>query len=295
MSGDPAPGETRAYKDGFVTVSDGLRLHYRDYPGSAGHPPILCLPGLTRNARDFAQFAERYSPRFRVIALDFRGRAESDYDPQPSRYQPLTYAQDVIELLGHLQVDKAVFVGTSLGGLVTMTIAALAPQLIAGAILNDIGPEIARPGIERIKSYVGGGETFATWDEAAAKLAANNAGSFDHYTQDHWLRMAKRACCEEGGAIRFDYDPAIALPFNSGGETPRVDMWPLFAALAQKPLLVIRGGKSDLFSAETTEKMQAAAPEMRLTVVPGVGHAPDLDEPEAIAAIDEFLDGMAGA
>ena len=276
------------YEDCYFTVPDGLKLHYRDYPGDVGKPPLLCLPGLTRNSRDFADFAERYSPRFRVLALEFRGRAMSDYDPVPARYNPLTYAQDVIQLLDRLAIAQAIFVGTSLGGLVTMTVAAVAPQRIAAAILNDIGPEVNPAGIDRIKTYVGKGTRFTSWDEAGETIARNTQ-AFDNYTHDDWVRMAKRNCREENGEIVFDYDPAIALPFNTGSATPQIDMWPLFAALAQKPLVVIRGAKSDLLSAEALEKMHDAAPNMKSAVVPAVGHAPDLGEPEALAAIDAFL------
>jgi pimeloyl-ACP methyl ester carboxylesterase len=281
------------FEDRYFVVRDGLRVHYRDYPGPSDKPPILCLPGLTRNSRDFAELAERCSPHFRVLALDFRGRGGSDYDPQPERYTPLTYAGDVIELLNDLKIEQAIFIGTSLGGLVTMTIAAMAPQYIAAAILNDIGPDVDMTGIERIKSYVGKDVRFASWDEAADVIAANLGGAFDGFTHDDWVRMAKRNCREENGEIRFDYDMAIAHPFNSGGETPQVDLWPLFAALAQKPLLVIRGEQSDLLTADTAARMLNAAPGMKLAVVPGVGHAPELNEPEAIAAIDEFLDTVA--
>ena len=277
------------YADRFFTVADGLRLHYRDYPGDAGKPPLLCLPGLTRNSKDFAQLAEHISPRFRVLALEFRGRAMSDFDPVPARYNPLTYAQDVIQLLDQLDIPQAIFVGTSLGGLVTMTVAALAPQRIAAAILNDIGPEIADSGVDRIKSYVGKAVRFQSWDEAAEAVAANNAHAFENYAHDDWVKMAQRNCREENGEIVFDYDMAIALPFNSAGPAPTIDMWPFFQALAQKPLLVIRGGKSDLLTAEALAKMHEAAPAMRSAVVPGVGHAPELNEPEAVAAIDAFL------
>ena len=135
------------YEHRYFTVRDGLKLHYRDYPGSSDRPPILCLHGLTRNSRDFAEFAERFSPQFRVLSLEFRGRADSDYDPQPMRYNPLTYAGDVIEFLDSLGIDRAIFVGTSLGGLVTMTIAATQPQRIAATILNDIGPDVDMSGI----------------------------------------------------------------------------------------------------------------------------------------------------
>jgi pimeloyl-ACP methyl ester carboxylesterase len=277
------------YRDGFFTVRDGLKLHYRDSPGSSDTPPMLCLRGLTRNTRDYAGLAARYSPRFRVLTLDFRGRGRSDHDPQPSRYLPPTYAYDVIELLDQLRIEQAIFVGTSLGGLVTMGLAAIAPQRIAAAILNDIGPEIADAGVQRIKSYVGRKLRFKSWDEAADSVAANNAHAFPRYERDDWLGMAKRNCREEKGEILLDYDMAIAVPFEAAAAGQQVDMWPLFLALAQKPLLVIRGERSDLLDSETALKMRAAAPQMILAEIPDVGHAPDLGEPEAVAAIDLFL------
>ena len=283
------PVTTERYADRYFSVRDGLRLHYRDYPGAADKPPLLCLPGLTRNARDFAEFAERYSPSFRVIALDFRGRGASDYDPLPARYTPLTYAADVVELLDELGIAEAIFVGTSLGGLVTMVIAATAPQRIAAAIINDVGPDVDPAGIDRILSYVGNDIRFKSWDEAADRIAGNYGGNFERFTRADWVAMAKRNCREENGEIRFDYDMAIAEPFRTAGPVPQVDLWPLFAALGRKPLLAIRGEKSDLLTEQTAEKMKSVAPGMKLAVVPGVGHAPELSEPEAIAAIDEFL------
>jgi pimeloyl-ACP methyl ester carboxylesterase len=280
------------YRDCYFEVPDGLRLHYRDYPGDASKPPLLCLPGLTRNARDFAEFAERYSPRFRVLALDFRGRALSDYDPQPERYMPFTYAKDVIELLDQLQVPEAIFVGTSLGGLVTMAIAVTTPDRIVATIMNDVGPDVSEEGIERIKSYVGRDVRFADWEEAGRTIAANVGKSFEHRSHDGWVANARRNCREENGEVRFDYDMAIAVPFQTANSGPQVDLWPFFKALAAKPLLVVRGANSDLLTAETAERMKAEAPGMQLATVAGVGHAPDLDEPEAVAAIDEFLDSL---
>jgi pimeloyl-ACP methyl ester carboxylesterase len=288
MSADAGAREVR-YRDGYAIVADGLRLHYRDYPGASGKPPLLCLHGLTRNARDFAELAERYSPCWRVLAVDFRGRGLSDYDPVPSRYNPLTYASDLIELLDQLMIEQAVFVGTSLGGLVTMTMAAMAPQRIAASILNDVGPELTDAGLERIRSYVGKSAHFASWDEAADAIAANNnhlPASFGHAD---WLKMAHRVCREDNGAILFDYDMAIRLPFETQGPAPKIDMWPLFKTLGQKPLLVVRGERSDLLSADALERMHAAVPDMKSVTVPGVGHAPMLDEPETVAAIDSFL------
>jgi pimeloyl-ACP methyl ester carboxylesterase len=280
--------ETR-YRDCYFTVSDGIRLHYRDYAGSADRPPLLCLPGLTRNSRDFADFAERHSPHFRVIALEFRGRGSSDYDPVPTRYNPLNYAKDVIELLDALAIAQAIFVGTSLGGLVTMTIAALAPQRIAAAILNDVGPELGQVGLDRIQRYVGRGARFASWKEAAEAIAENQAHAFPGYKAEDWLATARRNCREESGEIVFDYDMAIADAFVTAGPTPKIDLWPLFAALALKPLLVVRGELSELLSAEAFQKMRLAAPQARFVEVPHVGHAPMLDEPEAAEAIDAFL------
>jgi pimeloyl-ACP methyl ester carboxylesterase len=281
--------EAGQFSDRYFANRDGLRLHYRDYPGASDKPPLLCLPGLTRNSRDFAELAERYSPRFRVIALDFRGRAASDYDPIPSRYNPLTYAGDVLELLDQLDLPQAIFVGTSLGGLVTMVLAATAPQRIAAAIINDVGPDVDPAGIDRILSYVGKDVRFASWDEAADTIAANNGSNFERFSHADWVAMARRNCREEDGTIRFDYDMAIAEPFKTAGPTPDVDLWPLFAALGAKPLLVIRGEKSDLLTSRTTERMKAVVPAMNLVVVPGVGHAPELSEPEAVAAMDQFL------
>jgi pimeloyl-ACP methyl ester carboxylesterase len=281
------------YEDRYLAVPDGLKLHYRDYPGSSDRPPILCLHGLTRNSRDFAEFAERASPRFRVLALEFRGRADSDYDPQPMRYNPLTYAADVLEMLDQLGIDQAIFVGTSLGGLVTMTIAAMAPQRIAATILNDIGPDVDASGIGRILTYVGQDVRFKDWDEAADTIASNYGAAFDRYTHEDWVKMAKRNCREIDGEIGFNYDMAIAEPFRNSGPAPQVDLWPLFQVLASKPLLVVRGAKSDLLTAATTEKMQALAPNTMLAVVEGVGHAPELNEPEAMEAIDAFLNSLA--
>ena len=164
---------TDGYADRYFTNRDGLRLHYCDYPGSAERPPLLCLPGLTRNSRDFADLAERLSPRFRVLALDFRGRALSDYDPIPARYLPPTYLYDVIELLDELGLSQAVFIGTSLGGLVTMLMAVVAPDRIAASIINDVGPDVNPGGIDRIKTYVGKDVRYKDWDAAADAISAN--------------------------------------------------------------------------------------------------------------------------
>jgi pimeloyl-ACP methyl ester carboxylesterase len=170
-----------------------------------------------------------------------------------------------------------------------MVLAATAPQYIAAAIINDVGPDVDPAGIDRILTYVGKDVRFNSWDEAADAIAANYGGNFERFTHADWVAMAKRNCREDNGEIRFDYDMAIAEPFKTAGPTPQPDLWPLFAALGRKPLLIVRGAKSDLLTAQTAEKMRAVAPGMRLAVIPGVGHAPELNELEAITAIDEFL------
>src|SRR5688500_518295 len=217
----PAPGKAAEWDARTWTSHDGLQLHYRDYPGSDDRPPLLCLHGLTRNSRDFEDFADRYAGRFRIIAVDFRGRGMSERDPQPARYLPLTYAADILQLLDELAIEQAVFVGTSLGGLVTMLVASIQPQRIAGASLNDVGPELDDRGLERIRSYVGKPMRFKDWDEAADYVAAINRNLPASYGPDDWRRAARRLCREDGDVIVFDYDMAIAEPFNRPGDFNR--------------------------------------------------------------------------
>ena len=271
------------------TSRDGLELFYRDYPGSGERPPLLCLHGLTRNSRDFEGFAGRYAGRFRLIAVDFRGRGRSGRDPLPSRYVPPTYAADMLQLLDELGIAQAIFVGTSLGGLVTMLVAGIQPHRIAAAILNDVGPELDQAGLDRIRSYVGKPVRFESWDEAADHIATINRNLPASHGHDDWLRAARRLCREDDGAVVFDYDMAIAEPFNQPGGAVAFDMWPLYRRLGGKPLLIVRGAKSDLLSRATAKAMLDAAPGARLVTVPGVGHAPELTEPAAVAAIDSFL------
>lgn len=275
-------------RDGFFT-RDGLRLHFREYGRRSERPPLLCLHGLTRNARDFDGFARRMARRRHVIALDFRGRGLSKWDPDPSRYLPATYGPDVVALLDHLGIADAVIVGTSLGGIVAMVLAVSDEERVAAAILNDVGPVIEPAGIARVQGYVGAATRFDSWAGAAAAARTINRGLPATWGDAQWEAMARRLFSESAnGTITADYDPAIAEPFKSGAAAP-VDLWPLFDALATKPVLVIRGGESDLLSAETLAAMASRSPNVATVSVPGVPHAPDLDEPEAVAAIDAFL------
>ena len=290
----------KGYADRFWRSLDGLQLHARDYPAASGLAlqPVICIHGLTRNARDFEDLAPRIAANGRrVLALDVRGRGQSAWDPQPMRYVPATYAVDVLALLDALGIGRAVFIGTSMGGLITMTIAAFRPQAVAGAVLNDIGPEIAPEGIKRITGYTGRSAAVATWAEAADYARQLNAVAFPHYTAEQWTAFARRLFAEKDGRPVLDYDPDIAKAFapppppEGQAPPPPVDLWPLFKGLALgRPLLTIRGALSDLLSPDIAGRMREAAPEMAYAEVAGVGHAPMLDEPEALAAIDTLLE-----
>lgn len=281
---------TATYSHEHWTSPDGLKLHYRNYPGSDERPPVLCLHGLTRNARDFAPLAEHLAGKWRVIVPEMRGRGMSEYARDPATYSPRTYIEDVEALLEEQGIDRFVAIGTSMGGLMTMLMAARNAGRLAAAVLNDIGPELDPAGLERISGYVGQGRSFPTWMHAARALQEVHGEWFPDYAIEDWLEMAKRTMVlGQNGRIVFDYDMAIAEPFNAPDGAAPADLWPAFEALAPVPLLVLRGELSDLLSRETLAAMQARHPTMRAATVPRVGHAPMLDEPVSLAAIDALL------
>lgn len=287
--------ERRNYSDGFWWSRDGIRLHYREYAGPADKPPVLCFPGLTRNARDYEALAERLAGQWRVLCVEFRGRGESGYAKDPMSYVPLTYFQDVEALLEELKVDRFVAVGTSLGGLVTMLLAATERDKLAGVVLNDVGPEINPAGLARIRTYVGKGVWYPTWMHAARALASGNADVYPNYAIEDWLRMAKRLYrVNSSGRIVLDYDMKIAEPFRVPGNEAGPDMWPTIDAMNGRPLLIVRGERSDILSEETAAKMVTRVPGAELVTVPGIGHAPTLEEPEAVAGIERLLAKVAG-
>lgn len=280
------------YSDGYWWSPDGLRLHYRDYPGGDdGRPPLLCLPGLTRNARDFEPLAGRLAGEWRLICPDMRGRAESAYAKDAMTYVPLTYFQDIGRLLADLAITRFVAIGTSLGGLITMLIAATHREWLAGAVLNDVGPVLDEGGLARIRSYVGVNQSHPTWVHAARALAEANADVFPGYDLEQWLAMAKRLYrLNSGGRVVLDYDMKIAEPIRAMGSEAGVDMWPVMQAFRGIPTLLLRGERSDLLSEATAQRMASDIGESaELVVVPGVGHAPALDEPDSAAAIDRLL------
>jgi pimeloyl-ACP methyl ester carboxylesterase len=279
-----------SWSDGYWSSSDGLKLHYRDYEGGAGRPPILCIPGLTRNARDFDGVAERLAGDWRVICIELRGRGESAYARDSTTYMPRTYMADVEALIDALKLDRFILFGTSLGGLITMLLATRYSPRIAGAMINDIGPVIDARGLARIRSYVGRSHSWPTWLHAARFFAEAQRDIYPGWKLDQWLIFAKRLCkLTPGGRIAFDYDMRIAEPFKAPGGDTGFDLWPAFNALAGIPSLVVHGGISDLLTLETVAAMKAANPMLESVTVPGVGHAPTLDEPEAVEAIAGLL------
>jgi pimeloyl-ACP methyl ester carboxylesterase len=283
------PGDP-AFTDRHWTSRDGLKLHFRDYPGRADRPPVLCLPGLTRNARDFSHVAEALSGEWRVICPDMRGRGDSAYAKDSATYNPVQYADDLAMLLEQEGIARFVAIGTSLGGLLTMILAMSQPERLAGALLNDVGPEIDPAGLDRIRSYVGQGRSFPTWMHAARSLEEAQGAVFPHYQIADWLVMAKRCMVLGGnGRVVFDYDMKIAEPFAQPGGEAGVDMWPGIDALKGRPVLLVRGGLSDILSPEILAKMASRLDDCEAVTVEGVGHAPMLDEPAAVAAIGRLL------
>jgi pimeloyl-ACP methyl ester carboxylesterase len=278
------------FSDEHWTSRDGLALHYRDYPGRGDRPPVLCLPGLTRNARDFERLARRLAGEWRVICPEMRGRGDSAYSRDSATYNPLQYVEDVGLLLEQGGIDRFVAIGTSLGGLMTMVMAAQMPGRIAGALLNDIGPEIEAGGLARIGNYVGQGRTFPTWMHAARALEENQGAAYPDFAVADWRDLAKRVMTVgSNGRIVFDYDMKIAEPFKEANGAAPPNLWPTLDGLKGKPVALIRGGLSDVLSAQTLERMRQRLPEADIVTLPRVGHAPTLDEPECLAAIDRLL------
>lgn len=277
------------WQDRYFQSADGLRLHYRDYPAAAGRVPVLCLPGLTRNCRDFETIAPHIQRARRVLCIDLRGRGLSQHDPNWQNYHPGTYVADVAGLLADAGVERVIVLGTSLGGIIAMIMAATTPNAMAGAILNDIGPEVAPEGQKRISSYVGKSAPVRNWAEAAAQSRATNGLAWPDATDEDWLRIARRVYREVDGVPELDMDPMIGEAVRAAPSGAAPDLWPVFAALQPIPVLALRGATSDVLSQATFDRMAREKPDLERVTVAGRGHAPTLDEPECVGAIDAFL------
>jgi pimeloyl-ACP methyl ester carboxylesterase len=287
----------------FIAAQDGLKLHVRSHmptlartlgPRIAAALPVVCLPGLARTVADFEVLAatvasDAHAPRW-VIALDSRGRGRSDYDPDPANYSLPVELADVLAVLTALDIGEAVFIGTSRGGILTMLLAVARPTAIAGCVLNDIGPVIEPNGVVRIKSYVGKLPQPASFEDAGDILRGLFASQFPKLTRDDWIAFARRTFKSAGGRIVPDYDVKLMETLaDTDLERPLPDLWKQFDALARVPVMVIRGGNSDILSAATVEAMRARRSRLDMLEVPDQGHAPLLEGPELIARIATFI------
>lgn len=282
-----------SFTEDFFTNPDGLRLQYRDYApiGEVTGMPVLCLHGLTRNVKDFEDVAPRIAALGRrVLVVSQRGRARSDYDPQHERYQPLVYAADMAAFLDQMEIPSAVFVGTSMGGLMTIALNATRPDLVAAAVLNDIGTELAEEGLNRIRENTSSPEPVKTWAEAIERTKASNLTEFPERDGDeaYWEAFASRLWVKrEDGLFHLDYDPAITAAI---GDTDAPTLWDYWMpAFEGKPVLLIRGGLTDLLTPQTAAEMKARKPDMDFAEIPNIGHAPMLTEPESWAALEGFI------
>ena len=277
------------YAEKTYSAQDGLRLYYREYGDPlAPAMPLLCLTGLTRNSHDYHVLAGRVGQGRRVICPDYRGRGRSAHDPDWRNYQPRVYVGDILQLVAAANLHRFIVVGTSLGGLLAMGLAVAQPASLAGVVLNDVGPDINRDGLARIKGYIGRDAPQPDWDSAVryAKQAFTTVGE---KSEADWLRIA-RGTFRQGvdGLLHVDWDVALARPLEQAGPIP--DLWPLFRALRRIPTLAFRGALSDVLTATTFDRMQREHPALIAVTVAGAGHVPTLDEPEARDAFDAFLD-----
>jgi pimeloyl-ACP methyl ester carboxylesterase len=278
----------------FVTAPDGLRLHVRAYGAASARLPILCLPGLTRTEADFETLAIRFAsdagrPR-RVYALDYRGRGRSEHDPDWQNYDPRVELADVMAVTTALGLARAIFVGTSRGGILTMLLASVQPTLIAGAVLNDIGPVIEMKGLLRIKGYVGKTPRPRSYAGGVKVLRRLFGAQFPKLTDEQWLAWAKRSWEQREKALIARYDVKLGNTLKSvTSDTPPPPLWQPFDALSQVPVMVIRGLLSDLLSAETVEAMRTRRADLEVVEVPDQGHAPLLDDEPTLLGIEQFV------
>jgi pimeloyl-ACP methyl ester carboxylesterase len=285
---------TCSYRDLFVTAADGLRLYARDYgPRTGDALPVICLAGLARTSEDFHDLARALgndpSRARRVLSLDYRGRGRSEWDRDWRNYDIKVELNDTLQVLATAGIGKAIFIGTSRGGLITMALSAVRPDLIAGAVLNDVGPVLEAPGLMRIRSYVGKLPTPQTMDEAAGILRQRSETQFPRYTDEQWKKMARGTWYESGDGLILNYDRNLMNTLEHLDlEAPLPELWPLFETMRPFPVLSIRGSNSDLLTAETLQTMQERHPHLTAITVPDEGHAPSL-EGDLIQVVKDFI------
>ncbi len=270
----------------YFNTSDGIRLHYTD---DGQGIPVLCLAGLTRNGTDFDYIAPHLND-VRLIRLDYRGRGKSDW-ADPGSYTLPQEGQDAVALLDHLGIDEAAIIGTSRGGIIAMGLAATVKDRLLGVCLNDIGPEVAAPGLDAIKSYLGRKPTFSSMEEATTQRAKLMSG-FEDVPAERWRAEAEKHYIEDEGGLNINYDPKLREGVLERAENLNPDLWPFFDALSGLPLALIRGANSDIITEQTAAEMVRRRPDMLFANVPGRGHVPFLDEPESVLTIRTWLGEM---
>jgi pimeloyl-ACP methyl ester carboxylesterase len=274
------------------TSADGLSLYAKSYGPSAAPLTVLCIHGLTRNHKDFEPMIAALPGHYRFVAVDVRGRGRSAHDPEHKNYNPVVYAKDMGLLLDRLGVQRAALIGTSMGGLISLIMMRRMPKRIAGVVLNDVGPVVEKTGIARIAGYAGKVQPVTDWQSAAAAVKTIQGRAFPDMPEERWMDFARRTYKElPSGEVVLDYDPNIARSLGKVKPGPLTNfaLWRLFGGLKKAPLLVVRGAASDILSEKTAQEMVRRHPEAHLATVPRVGHAPILDEPEAVSAISDFL------
>jgi pimeloyl-ACP methyl ester carboxylesterase len=274
------------------TSADGLSLYAKSYGPEDARLTVLCLHGLTRNHQDFAPMIAALPAHYRFIAVDVRGRGKSAHDPQPDNYDPRIYAKDMGGLLDKLGLSRVALIGTSMGGLISILMIRTMKERVAGIVLNDVGPVVEKDGIARIASYAGKVRPVTGWESAADAVKTIQGAAFPDMPEERWMDFALRTYKElPGGEVVLDYDPNIARSLGKVKPGPLTNffLWRVFSATKKAPLLVVRGEMSDILSARTAELMVKRHPDARLATVPRVGHAPILDEPQAVSAITDFL------
>jgi pimeloyl-ACP methyl ester carboxylesterase len=276
----------------YYKSADGLNLYCRVYASAQQqNPTVLCLPGLTRNSRDFAVLAAHLATRYRVLTPDLRGRGRSDHDPHWQNYHPGTYLADIRALLQAQPNGRIAVIGTSLGALLAMALAAERPEAVAGIVLNDAGPEIDPAGLARIAQYVGKQAPVNSWSEAVAYTRAVYGEALPGLSEEQWQTHTRRGYREDAhGRPVIDMDLMIGAALRAAA--PATDLWPLYRRLQPTPILVIRGAMSDILSAATVQRMAQEKPDLQQLTIANRGHAPLLDEPGCIPAIDRFLDDL---
>ena len=268
------------------TTLDGLKLEYTDLGSGT---PLLCLAGLTRNLADFDDLLAKRGATARFICLTSRGRRGSDFDRDWRHYSIVQESIDALALIDHLNLPKVTIIGTSRGGLIALALAAFAKDRLAGVLFNDVGPVVEPDGITGILTHLGRNPKFANLAEAGVGMAEFMSATFPDVSSTRWQVAASRWWVETTKGLEINYDPHLRDAFEAARNLPPFDLWPLFDALADIPLAVLRGENSSILSRETVAEMQLRKPQLLVQQVANRGHVPFLDEPESLAAFDALL------